>query len=436
LIALAFSSARFVMLKPLSRSLFRLILIAGLVVLASRVSVGQDVQGIVATVNDEIISAYDMEQRLKIVLGSTGLPSDPDTRERLKKQVLNSLIQDRLKMQEAKRSNVNISDAEIQQAFGRIAKQNNMTAGSFSSMLNQVGVDPASLKQQIEAELAWRKLVGKKFGRFVNIGEDEIDAVLQRYKENIGKEQMLVSEIFLPVESPDKEEEVKRFATRISDQIRKGANFAAIARQFSQGTTAAAGGDIGWVQSGQMAEELEAKLEAMAPQTYSDPIRSVGGYYILALRDRRVIAKVDPGDTTYNLSQLVIPLSASADENEVRDRFETAENLRKRIKKCNSVDALAKEIDSPMSGSLGTLKMKDLPEEFQGAVKDLLVGDVSKPVRTSVGLHLLVVCSRTNPQTDEPTRDSVRNQLLEERLQMMARRYIRDLRRDALVEIR
>lgn len=424
------------MLKPFSRSLLRLILIAGFVVLASRVSVGQDVQGIVATVNDEIISAYDMEQRLKIVLGSTGLPSDPDTRERLKKQVLNSLIQDRLKMQEAKRSNVNISDAEIQQAFGRIAKQNNMTAGSFSSMLNQVGVDPASLKQQIEAELAWRKLVGKKFGRFVNIGEDEIDAVLQRYKENIGKEQMLVSEIFLPVESPDKEEEVKRFATRISDQIRKGANFAAIARQFSQGTTAAAGGDIGWVQSGQMAEELEAKLEAMAPQTYSDPIRSVGGYYILALRDRRVIAKVDPGDTTYNLSQLVIPLSASADENEVRDRFETAENLRKRIKKCNSVDALAKEIDSPMSGSLGTLKMKDLPEEFQGAVKDLLVGDVSKPVRTSVGLHLLVVCSRTNPQTDEPTRDSVRNQLLEERLQMMARRYIRDLRRDALVEIR
>jgi peptidyl-prolyl cis-trans isomerase SurA len=430
------SRTRFVMIRSLPYSLFRIILIVAISGLVARVSSGQEVQRIVATVNDEIISGYDLEQRLKIVLGSTGLPSDPDTRRRLQTQVLNSLILDRLKLQEAARFNVSVPEVEVKRAFGRIANQNNMSSDNFSQMLERNGVDPFTLEQQIEAELSWRKLVGQKYGRFVNIGDDEIDAVLKRYEENVGKEQMLVSEIFLPVESPEKEEEVRRFAERISDQVRKGANFAAIARQFSQGTTAAAGGSIGWVQVGQMPEELEKVLAGMAPRTYSDPIRSVGGYYILALADRRVVAKADPGDTTFNLTQLVIPISASADESEVRTRMETAANLRSRIQKCDGVDALAKEIDSPMSGSLGTLKMKDLPVEFQGAVKDLLVGDVSEPVRTSVGIHILVVCSRTNPLSNEPTRESVRNQLIEERLQMMARRYIRDLRRDALVEIR
>lgn len=422
--------------KSLSFAILRLILVACMVTLISPAGSGQEVQRIVATVNDEIISAYDMEQRLKIVLGSTGLPSDPDTRQRLQIQVLNSLVLDRLKLQEAARSNVDVSETEIKQAFGRIAGQNNMSASDFSQMLERNGVDSYTLEQQIEAELAWRKLIGRKFGRFVNIGEDEVDAVLQRYEENIGKEQMLVSEIFLPVESPEKEEEVKRFAERISAQVRKGANFGAIARQFSQGTTAAAGGDIGWVQSGQLPEELERILGAMEPRTYSDPIRSVGGYYVLALQNRRVVAKADPGDTTFNLNQLVIPISASADENDLQTRLAQAADLRDRIKNCRDVPPLAKEIDSPMSGSLGTLKMKDLPEEFQGAVKDLLAGDVSEPVRTSVGVHILVVCSRSNPQSNEPTRESVRSQLVERRLQMMARRYIRDLRRDALVEIR
>ncbi len=399
-------------------------------------SPAQEVQRIVATVNDEIISAYDMEQRLRIVLGSTGLPRDPDTQRRLRKQVLNALISDRLKMQEAQRASISVTEPEIARAFGRIANQNNMTPDRFRSVLERSGVDPYSLEQQIEAELSWRKLVGRKFGRFVNIGDDEIDAVLQRYSENVGKQQNLVSEIFLPVESPEKEEEVRRFAERITVQVRKGANFAAIARQFSQGTTAAAGGEIGWVQSGQLQEELESALNAMSPRTYSDPVRSVGGYYILALRDRRRIAKADPGDITFNLTQLVIPLSASTDEAEVNRRMSQANSLRGRINKCGSVDALAKEIDSPMSGSLGTLKMKDLPVEFQGAVKDLLAGDVSAPVRTSVGIHVLVVCSRTNPASSIPTRTSVRNQLVEQRLDMMARRFIRDLRRDALVEMR
>ncbi len=396
----------------------------------------QVMQRIVAVVNDEVISDYDLEQRLKLVLVSTRLPDNRETRRRLGPQILATLINERLQLQEAARLKITVSDADLDRAKRVLERRNQMREGALDKFLESNGIATDTLAQQIRAEIAWSRVVARRYRNAINVGDDEVDAALARIRATAGQTERLVAEIFLAVDTPNRENEVRRAAQRLVDQIRRGASFAALARQFSQGATAAAGGDVGWVQPGQLPAEVESALERLNPGEISAPIRSVGGFYIVLLRDRRKIMGADPDAVRVALKQIVLPLSASASAASVTKRMALAENLRQRIRSCDDVEPLAKELDSPMSGSLGTLRLADLPVDFRKVVADLPVGRAGPPVRTGVGLHVLVVCERIEPPAKLPTREDIRRAIGDRRFAMMARRYLRDLRRDALVEVR
>jgi peptidyl-prolyl cis-trans isomerase SurA len=391
---------------------------------------------IAAIVNDEVISVFDLEARVKFAIASSGLPDTPETRERLKLQVLRGLIDERLRVQEAERLSIRVSESEVKRALGNIEQQNKLPQGGLDAFLTTRGIERFTLEAQIRATLAWQKLVRRRLRPRVEIGDDEVDEALAQIKANQGKPEMRVAEIFISVDSREQEDDVRQMAERLVEQLDNGARFSALARQFSQSASAAVGGDLGWIQQGQIDEVLDRALAQMRPDTFSDPIRTFGGYHILMLVDRRSILGASPAETKVRLSQIALPLRPNAPESDVAAQMSLAQSIGQKAATCPDFEALGKKTGSAVSGSLGELKVGDLPPNLSKIVLALEVNQVSEPIRTDAGLLVLMVCAREDPPSRLPEPEEIKEQLLLQRLDLLARRYMRDLRNQAFVDLR
>lgn len=395
----------------------------------------QDQQRIVALVNDDVISQRDLNERMRIIMATTRLPeNNPEIMRAVREQALRSLIDDRLQMQESKKRNLSASQQDIDSALAMVERQMNIPPGRFEEYVRRSGVDPQAAISQIRTELTWNRMVRARVGAQVNITEQEIDEAIAKLKANAGQTEDLIAEILVPVDSPDQEEPQRQLALRIIEQIRGGANFPALAHQFSRGTTAANGGEVGWVQRGTLNEETEAAIAKMTKGTISDPIRTIGGWQIVALRDTRRISLPGAEDSRVTLKQLLLPLSANAPEAEIAAAVAKAGEARTSIRTCDDVEAVAAKYEAPGSGSLGTLRLGDLPEAFRQAVMPLAVNQTSQPVRASRAVHIFTLCAKE--EAGGLNRNEVRQSIFARRAELMAQRYIRELRRDATIEFR
>ena len=240
-----------------------------------------------AVVNDEVISVLDLAMRVRLAIVGAGVRDTQEARRRLTPQVLNGLINERLQLQEAERLDISITDDQVAAALQQIATQNNMTEGQFLGMLRNRGIIPTTLIDQIRAQIAWQTVIQRRLRPTIAISNEEIQEVVSRLEARQGSVQRRISEIFVAVESAAKEDEALANANRLLEQLRAGANFSGLARQFSQSSTARLGGDLGWVRDGELAEELNTALFQMGPGDISAPIRTPSGFYILLLRDMR-----------------------------------------------------------------------------------------------------------------------------------------------------
>ena len=244
---------------------------------------------IVAVVNDDIITRYDLIARLGIALSSPGVQDTPEIRRRLGSQVLRTLIDERLQGQEARRLGVGVSEREIAQQMADIEKRNNLQPGGLVRYFRDNRLDIEALKEHLRVEVAWSKVLNRQVVPRVEVGVDEVNARLAERRAAVGSNEYVISEIFLAADDPSREEEVKAAAEGVAAQLRAGASFAGLARQFSQSSSAAVGGDLGRVRAGQFDPRLEDALASLAPNEVSAPIRVEGGFYILLLRERRVV---------------------------------------------------------------------------------------------------------------------------------------------------
>lgn len=397
----------------------------------------QSVQTIAAVVNDEVISNYDLQQRVRLVISSSGANPTERIADQFRAQILDSLIDERLQVQEAKRLNIPIADQEVDGAVQFIEQQNNMDSGNLEKLLSSQGVDIGSLHDQLRAQIAWSKVVGQRLRPRVVVGQDEVDTMVERLKTG-GRNEHLTSEIFLAFndQNPNIRKDIESNAAALVSQLRGGAAFGIIAQQFSQSVSAASGGDLGWISSAELPEPVGPTLETLAIDQVSDPIVTRDGIYILQVRDRRRFAAVNPEDVTVALKQIFIPLKADADDNAIESQMALARTISGTVRGCEDFDELSKEMGSTESGDLGKVRVSDTPIQFREAILTLAVGDASQPVRTENGIHVLMVCEREQPDAIEPNRRAIENSIGQARLSMLARRYLRDLRRDAVVDVR
>lgn len=400
------------------------------------IALAQDVLRIAAIVNDEVVSGYDVEQRVDLIIASANMRDNAEVRRRLRQQVLRSLIDERLQLQEASRFNVTTTEQDLDRALGVIAAQNKMRPEQFEQFLTSRDIPRSALESQLKAEIAWTKLVRRRFGNTVQIGDEEVDEILERLQENAGKSQNQISEIFLPVDSPVAVPEVMREARRLRQQLGQGADFEALARQFSRGPTAPQGGQVGWVQPGQLASELDGAIEKLSPGEISQPIPTIGGIYIVRLNDRRRIMAQDPLDTTVTLRQLLFgyPPNATRDDRQAQRDF--AQDVRETAENCSDLDELGKQLGSNVYFDLGEVKLRDLPVPIRTAIQDVKVDDFARPIASESGVMLLMVCNKVEPKMELPERQQIVNNLRQQRLTTLAQRYLRDLRRAAVVELR
>ncbi|MEI8396775.1 MAG: peptidylprolyl isomerase [Rhodospirillaceae bacterium] len=393
---------------------------------------GRSLERVAAVVNDDAITVMDLEARVRLALLSTNQPENQENIQRMAPQVLRSLIDEKLQLQEAKKFNVSISEADLDAAVGKIAEQNKMPRAALEKLMSSHNVPISTLASQVRANLAWTKLVQRKLRPTVIVGSEEIDAFIERMKANAGKPEYLTAEIFLSVDTPQRDDEVRRTAERLIEQIRKGTPFSAMARQFSQAAGANSGGDLGWVQPGQLPEELDRALMQMRQGTLSPPIRSASGYHILLVREQRTISAGDPRDARVHLKQAAFALKGSDRQSRVKRIME----LSRSISGCGDFEAATRAAGAEKVSDLGTLRAGDLAAELGRMVATIPLGQVSPPFGSGDKAAVIVVCDRQIPPGGAPDRDTVYNQLGGERLEMLQRRYLIDLKRAANVEVR
>jgi peptidyl-prolyl cis-trans isomerase SurA len=388
-----------------------------------------------AIVNGEVLTQTDIDQRLMLLAIANGGAIPAEEAERLRQQVLRNLIDETLQIQAAKVEKIEIKSSDIDKTLERVASNVKQTPAELTAFLETHGSSIKSLRRQIEGELAWQRLQRAKIESGVSVGDDEVKAVLDRMTASKGSEEYRVGEIFLSA-TPANESQAMSNASRILEQLKSGASFAGYARQYSEASTAAVGGDLGWVRPEQLPAPLAAALRQMGPGTISNPIPVPGGISILAVQDTRKILTADPRDAVLTLKQVSIAFPKGTSRQVAEPVVERFAQAARNVGGCGGADKIAAEFHGEVVTS-DQIKMRDLPATLQQMMLPMQVGQATQPFGSlEEGVRVLVMCGRDESDPTEPTFDQVYNQINEERVNMRARRYLRDLRRDAVIEYR
>jgi peptidyl-prolyl cis-trans isomerase SurA len=405
----------------------------------------------VAIVNDSVISDYDLRQRVALFAATSGgrMPTETEMRE-IRGQVLKQLETERLELTEAQKNKVSVSAGEVDKAIDNIIRDNHLSIDQLTAMLARGGVAMATLRSQIAAQIAWSKTVEDQYGDQVKVSPGNIDAEMARITAGADKPHFAVSEIFLAVDTPEQDDKVKADAENLETQLKQGAQFSAVARQFSQTPTAAQGGDMGVIVQGQLpSKELNDALAKLSPGEVSEPIRAPGGYYILYLRGREEGAgtkvpdpsaqKAANADGSIPVARLLFPLGPTPPAKLLQNVMQIAQQIHQGVQGCDRLPAIAAQIKGTQYFNLGSMKPAEMSAQMRAAVTSAAPGEAAAPFQDPAGVEIIVRCDRAAPKItvfQMPTREEVEQQLYGEQVAVLARRYLRDLRRDADIETR
>ena len=388
-----------------------------------------------AIVNGDIITQTDINQRLALLALANGGQIPADEVDRLRQQILRNLIDETLQIQAAKAEKIEIKKSDIDRALARVAENVQRTPEQLAEYLEANNSSIRTLRRQIEGEVSWQRLQARKIESGVTVGDDEVKAVIDRMNASKGSQEYRVGEIFLPAPAGT-EQQVMADAVRILEQLRNGASFAGYARQYSQSSSAAVGGDLGWMRPERLPEPIAAVLRNMTPGTISAPIPNSGGISIIAVQDTRKILTADPRDAVLSLKQVSIAFPKGTQRETAEPVVARFAQAARNVGGCGGAERIAQEFNGEVVSS-EQVKMRDLPPALQQMMLPMQVGQATQPFGSlEEGVRVLVICGRDETDPTEPTFDQVYNQINEERMNMRARRYLRDLRRDAVIEFR
>ena len=396
-------------------------------------------ESVAALVNDDPISSYDLRQRMRLLVATSGVQPSEDNIPQIEREALRGLVDEHLEMQEVKdietkQKDLHLEpdDEEVDDTIGDMAKQSGVSREQLMSTLKADGVDQRTLREQIHAQMSWNHYIGARFRDAVVIGDNQLRSAMDQANAASLKPQYELSEIFLDASHVGGQQAAEDGAHQLVLQMQGGAPFGAVARQFSALPTAANGGDAGWVVESELKPEIRTAVEQMRPGDLSQPIIAPNGVYIVLLKEKRA----GSSDLVVDLKQAAISLGPDAPAAEVADAEAKLLRLRRHITNCDSLEPQSDKVKGVLAADLGETAVDQLRPAFRSAVDTLKVGEVSQPIRTDVGLHLVEVCARHAASAVGVTRADITDRLRGEQLSMFARRYLRDLRSSAEIETR
>ncbi|MEK9670988.1 MAG: peptidylprolyl isomerase [Rhodospirillaceae bacterium] len=394
--------------------------------------------GIVATVNSTPISEYDLNARIELVIMLSGTPRTRENFHRIAPSAIETLIDEELKRQEAKNLRIEITQEEVDRTRRAFEKLRNMPEGGIYDAMEKVGVSKDVIDQQITVDLGWSRALRLRFRALTEISDEEVDTEIARLDANKGKPIALLSEIFLPVDTPAKDTEARQTADRIARELAKGVGFPALAATFSQSASAAVGGDLGWVPTGMLTRNAQQAIAAIKPGQISKPIRTPAGYTIYWFRDQRISqgATGPAADPKIVLQQVFIPISQQPESHEEADKVSLAKRLALRADSCDAMARFPRMVAGGVKSNRNELQMSQLAPRVRDTIKNLPDGQVSEPLKVPGAVMLFMICSRQKADSAQELRSRIRERLIDERLSLASRQYLRDLRRNAFTERR
>ncbi|WP_299328019.1 peptidylprolyl isomerase [Parasphingopyxis sp.] len=390
-----------------------------------------------AIVNGEIVTRTDVDHRVNLfIAANSSVQISDEERMQLRMQIVRNLIDETLQIQEARANDILVPSSDIDATFAQVAQRSGASPEEFSEFLRSQGSSARTMKRQIQGELAWQRVLRRYVNPFVAVSDAEVEAIIDTLEQNRGQTEYRVAEIYLPAR-PDNQAEILSGAQRILQQISAGGSFQAYARQFSQASTAAVGGDLGWVRPAQLPAELAAVVTQMPVGGISQPIPLPGGFSIVALIDQRQVLVSNPRDAMLSLSQITLTFPPGTMRDVAEPQVEALASATQAGGGCGVAGDIAQRLGGELVQNDG-VRLGDLPDVLQQSMANLQVGQATSPFGSlQEGVRVLILCGRDDPPAvAEPDADMLMARLEEERGNRQARRYLRDLRRDAVIEYR
>ena len=386
--------------------------------------------GILVTVNDSVVTGFDLRQRMLLLIAMTQVQPTPENIPAIQQQALNALIDERLQVQELRNyEDLVVSDEQVDQEIAAMAEEVGAAPQAYVDFLSQGGIRPSTLREQLRTQIGWSQLVGGRFQSRARVSRAAVAAALRQVAEAAAKKQYLIGEIYIESARVGGQQAALNGANQLVQQMVQGAPFQAVAQQFSAAPSATRGGDAGWVVEGTMQPALQQALDQLEVGQLSRPIPVDGGVYIVYMRDKRDGASA----SLVTIRQVMIELPDTASDADVAAATQRLEALRPQLT-CDTMLARATSETGLLGADLGEADVQNLAPQFQQVARSAEVGSVSTPVRTPLGVHLLGVCGRRVGGTEAPNPQEVENTLFRQNLATLGRRYMRDLREDALIE--
>lgn len=401
---------------------------------ASQQAPGQRV-GIAAVVNDDVITFSDIEDRMRLYMLGAPPNLPQEAKQKVLQQALYRLVDEKLQLQEAKSLNISPTDKEIEDGFAMLSAQNKATPEQFRDRLTKAGINLTTIHDQIRAELAWTQVIRRKLRPQIVISENEIDTEFDRLQRSSGRTEYRIAEIFLSFDGEATEKNAREQMERLIVDLGKGRPFSQAAREFSEAPGAATGGDLGWIEEGILAPELNDAITKLQPGQLSPPIRTNKGYHLLFLRDMRqkgvpgasaaaapapapapaaapaeapaaaekrpsLVSSDAPAPERPQLSaeadvkRILLPLATGEAEVLVQSKLARAEQLRREITSCDAMDARMKDFSATGTGDMGRMDTATLPDAAKAALDGVNDGSLSRPARIDGGIALYMVCGR------------------------------------------
>jgi peptidyl-prolyl cis-trans isomerase SurA len=396
-------------------------------------------QGVVAIVNDDIISSYDLQQRVMLLVATSGVQPTAQNTTQFEQEAVNELIDEALEMQEVRRAEkdqkfkIVADDKAVDGRINEIAQQSPYKTGPrLLEAFQDAGISPVTFRAQIRADISWQDWMhGRYGGSRLKISDAQVNAVISQIESEASKPQYLLAEILIDADHAGGMQQAEAAATQLITQIQQGAPFSQVARQFSASSTAATGGDTGWLSQSELPAELRPIVDELRPGEISKPIPAESGVYIVLMRDKRA------GSTSelISLKQAAVSLPPDAAPQAVADAQRKLVALKNDLKDgCDGLETTAAKFEGVVAGDLGEADVKDLKPEFRDVAQSLAVGQVSDPIRTDAGLHLIAVCGRRQAGVTIPSREEIEARLKEDDISLISKRQLRDLRNSATIE--
>ncbi|MEQ8434395.1 MAG: peptidylprolyl isomerase [Oceanicaulis sp.] len=403
-------------------------LAASFSLLAAPAAPAQQVEGIAAVVNDEPITTLDVRDRMRLIISSAGIQPDEETLGRIQEQAIRGLVEETLQLQQAREFDVDVTEAEVDESISDLAARNGATVEEITSDLAASGISIETLRRQMRAEIAWQILVSGRYRARIRISDTQIDTTLQREAAAASQEQFRLAEILVEIRPNEGGEEAAiQQVQSLYEMMGQGTPFPNLANQFSDAPSASGGGFLGWVPASALSEDVLDIVQQVPPGSITNPIRVPGGFQILAVVEKREGQAVEQ----LGLTQITIPSSRVTEQN--RAAMGRAAG---RVSGCDNAEAAFGDIEGAIVTPLGTLGANALVAGIRDALSPLEPGEATPVIDGQVGLQVFILCSRTIGGPGVPSVDEIEQQLIGQQLSLLARRWLRDLRREATIDIR